>query len=132
MVCVIAEYSKVRGLIRFLQAEGVNQRKIHRRLQGVYGLNVLSRKEVSVWCKKFEDGQTRLKDDPEKKRGRLRISHTADNCTIVECLIREDRRITVCEISTMTGIPKSCVDEIICDLNSRNLTSSSTMKGYSN
>ncbi|KAF2896065.1 hypothetical protein ILUMI_10109 [Ignelater luminosus] len=50
--------------------------EIRRRLQGVYGLNVLRRKEVSVWCKEFEDGRGELKDDPEKKRDRPRTSHT--------------------------------------------------------
>lgn len=125
MACVIAEYSKceVRAVIRFLQAEGVNQSEIHRRLEGVYGPKVLSRKEVSVWCKKFKDGRTDLIDDPEKNRGRPRTSHTDENCSIVEGLIREDRRIKVREIEEMTGIPKSCVHEIICDLNFRKVSS---------
>ncbi|KAF2899005.1 hypothetical protein ILUMI_07172 [Ignelater luminosus] len=66
-------------------------------------------KKKSAFGAKIEDGRTELNDDSEKKRGRPRTSHTDDNCTIVERLIREDRRITVCEIAAMTGIPKSCV-----------------------
>ncbi|GBM33117.1 hypothetical protein AVEN_36168-1 [Araneus ventricosus] len=40
---LIAEHAKfeVRAVIRFLKAKGVNQREIHRRLQGIYGPNVL-------------------------------------------------------------------------------------------
>ncbi|KAF2898900.1 hypothetical protein ILUMI_07276 [Ignelater luminosus] len=62
---------------------------------------LLSRKGVSVWCKEFEE---ELNDDPEKKRRRPKTSHTDDNCTNVERLIREDRRITVRKITAMTGI----------------------------
>lgn len=123
MSCLVAEYAKfdVRAVIRFLQAEAVNQSEIHRRLQGVYGPNVLSRKDGHVWCHKFTDRRTDLKDDPEKKRGRPRTSHTDDNCSKVERLIKDDRRIKVREIAEVTGIPtsKSTVYEIIrvCDLN---------------
>ncbi|KAF2880727.1 hypothetical protein ILUMI_25446 [Ignelater luminosus] len=64
--------------------------------------NDVSRKEVTVWCRKFEDGQTELNDDPERKRGRLSTLHTDDNCTIAKRFIGED------------GIHRS-----ICDLNFR-------------
>ncbi|KAK4877667.1 hypothetical protein RN001_010173 [Aquatica leii] len=95
MACVIAEYSKceVRAVIRFLQAEESNQSEIHRRLEGVY-----------------------------KNRGRARTSYTDENCSIVEGLIMEDRRIKVREIAEMIGIPKSCVHEIICSLNFRKIS----------
>jgi hypothetical protein len=93
MAFVIENYSKfeVRAMVRFLKAEGVSQRKIHRKLVSVYGQNVFRRKEVSVWCNKFKDGQTTLYDYPQKHRGRPRTLHTVENCVIVEGLIREDR-----------------------------------------
>ncbi|GBM02836.1 hypothetical protein AVEN_52016-1 [Araneus ventricosus] len=46
-------------------------------------------KKVSVWCQQVEDGRMDLKDDQEKKRNRPRISHTHDNCSKVERLIKE-------------------------------------------
>jgi hypothetical protein len=52
-------------VIRFLQAEGMGQGEIHRRLVSVYGQNVVSQKEMSVWCNKLKDAQTALKGDPE-------------------------------------------------------------------
>ncbi|KAF2882426.1 hypothetical protein ILUMI_23745 [Ignelater luminosus] len=97
MACVIAECSKC-------EERG-----------GVYGPNVLNQKEVTVWCKKSEDRRTGLNNDPEKKRGRPKTSHTDDNCTIAERLIRKDRRIIVCEIAEIIGIPRSYVYEIICN-----------------
>jgi hypothetical protein len=66
---------------------------------------------------KFKDGRTSLNDDPQKHRGRLRTSHTDENCVTVEGLIREDRRPKVCEIAEVTSIAKSTAHEIISDLN---------------
>jgi hypothetical protein len=50
MAGAFENYSKfeVSMVVRFLQAEGMSQSKIHRRLVSVYGQNVFSLKEVSV------------------------------------------------------------------------------------
>ncbi|GBN22820.1 hypothetical protein AVEN_250933-1 [Araneus ventricosus] len=53
-------------------------------------MNVLSQKEVSLRSYKFKNGRADLKDDPEKKRGRPRTSHTDDTCSKVERLIKDD------------------------------------------
>jgi hypothetical protein len=92
MASVVKYYSKfeICTVVRFLQAEGVSQSKIHHRLVSVYNQNVFSLKEVSVWYNKFKDGQTALNDDPQKHRGRPRTSHTDENCVIVEGSKRED------------------------------------------
>jgi transposase len=108
MADVIENYSKfdVRAVLRFLQAEGVSQREIHRRFVNVYDQNVFSRKAVSVWCKKFKDCRTALNEDPQKHRGRQRTSHTDENCVIVEVLLREDRKVKVREITEVTDSGK--------------------------
>lgn len=83
MAGVIQPYSEyeVRVVIHFLQAEGVTQSVIHRRLVNVYGQNVLNRKEVvRVWSNKFKDGRTTLADVPEEHRGRSRALHTEKVC----------------------------------------------------
>jgi hypothetical protein len=41
----------------------------------------------------FKDGRKALNDDPEERRGRPRVSHTNENCVIVEDLIRGDRNV---------------------------------------
>jgi hypothetical protein len=66
--------SEVCTVVRFLQAEGMSQSEINRRLVTVYGQKVFSQKELSIEA------------DP-------RTSHTDENCVIVEGLIREDRRV---------------------------------------
>jgi hypothetical protein len=48
-------------------SRGLSQSEIHRRSVIVYGPNVWSREEMSVWCDKFRDGRTALNDDPEKQ-----------------------------------------------------------------
>jgi hypothetical protein len=95
MAGVTYNYSKaeVHLEVRFLQVEGVSQGKIHHRLVSVYGLNVFSQKEESVWCNKFKDGLAALNCDPDKLRSRPRALHTDENCAIVEGLIRKDRRV---------------------------------------
>jgi hypothetical protein len=66
-------------VVRFLQADGVGRREIHRRLVSVYGQT-----EVSVRSNKFAYGRKALNDDQEKHRDRQRTSNTDNNCLIFE------------------------------------------------
>jgi hypothetical protein len=81
---MIENYSKfeVRAVVRFLQAEGVSERNSSK-VRECTRSESFKPKNVSVWCKKFEDGRTALNDDPEKNSGRPRTSHTDENCAIV-------------------------------------------------
>jgi transposase len=60
---------EVRGVIRFLQAEGHSAAEIHCRLCRVFGDNVMSDSSVRDWCRKFRDGSTDVHD--EGGQGRL-------------------------------------------------------------
>jgi hypothetical protein len=92
MASVIENYSKFEVCVVniFLQAEGVSQNEIHHSLVNVYGQKVCNRKEVSMWCNKFDDDRSTLNDDPDKPKCRPRTLHTDENCVIVEGLIRVD------------------------------------------
>lgn len=57
-------------MVRVFQSEAVSYREIRRRLMGVCGLNVVNKKEASLWCNKCENSRTALKDNPEKYNGR--------------------------------------------------------------
>jgi hypothetical protein len=133
MASVIENYSKfeVRGVVRFLQAEGVSQSEIHRRLVSVYGQNVFSQNEVSVWCNKFKDSRLALNDNPRNPEADQGPLHTDENCVIVEGLIREDQRVNVREIAEETNIAKSTVHEIISDLNFHKVSALSTTSQFS-
>jgi hypothetical protein len=71
-------------------------------------MELLRRKPLTM---KFKYGRTALNDDPEKRRGRLRIVHTDEDCVIIEGLIREDRRLNVREIDEMTGIRHEIISD---------------------
>jgi hypothetical protein len=43
-------------VVRVLQADGMSQNEIHCRLVSVYGQNICSQEEMSVWHIKFNDG----------------------------------------------------------------------------
>jgi hypothetical protein len=68
-----------------LHAEEVSQIESHGKLWSVYGQNVFSRKEVSVWCIIFEDGRTALNDHPKNTdyTNKSRTSHTDESCVTV-------------------------------------------------
>jgi hypothetical protein len=46
------------SVIRFLRLKGTSPAKIHRQLVEEYGANVMSRKQVWVWCTAFDNGQS--------------------------------------------------------------------------
>jgi hypothetical protein len=51
---------EVRAVIRFLNTKQKSPREIHKEAVEVYGENVISRKQVSVWCNQFKEGRTSL------------------------------------------------------------------------
>jgi hypothetical protein len=64
MAGVTENVSKFEGSQIF--ASRVSQSEVHRRLVSVYGQNVFSRKEVSLWCYKFQDNRMALNGDQGK------------------------------------------------------------------
>jgi hypothetical protein len=105
MASVTEKYSMfdVRKVVRLSQVEEMSESGILRRLLCACGPNVFSRKEVSVWCDRFQDGRTALNDDPEGDRGGPRTSHTVEIYVIVEGLTRGNRRVKFHEIAEVTG-----------------------------
>ena len=53
---------ELRGVIRFLQAEGRSAAEIHRRMSKVYGESFMSDGSVREWCRKFKEGRTDVHD----------------------------------------------------------------------
>jgi hypothetical protein len=58
---------KVRAVIRFLNAKQKSPTEIHKVVE-VYGENVISRKQVSVWCNQFKEGRMLLLDEEHAGR----------------------------------------------------------------
>jgi transposase len=52
-----------RSVVRFLTAEGVERREIHRRMSVVYGEHSVSHLHVLAWHKRFREGRVSLQDN---------------------------------------------------------------------
>jgi hypothetical protein len=101
---------EMRSVIRFLHLKGTSQAEIHRQLVEVYGANVMSRKQVWVWCTAFDNGRTDVQD--EQRSGRLSTSITDDNLCRIEGLVQEDRPIRVSDIVDELNISVGTVHNI--------------------
>jgi transposase len=89
----ICNNEEMRGVIRFLFAEGVKPVEIIRRMQAQYGHNCLSRSKIYKWIGHFKKGRTSVCD--EERSGRLSTSRTENSIQTVERMVRENRGITV-------------------------------------
>src|SRR5215510_7609649 len=96
---------EVRGVIRFLQAKGNTPSEIQRELVTVYGDQVMSKKQIWVWCKAFNEGRFDLTDEP--RVGRPRSSTSDENVIRVDGLIQEHKRRKVRE--NAVDLPKSVI-----------------------
>jgi transposase len=82
-------------------------------LQQAYGENCLSRTQCYKWYQRFKPGRTSIEDDP--KSGRPSSSTGDDHIQKVRSVIRENRRLTVCEVSKEVGICKSSCHTILTE-----------------
>ncbi|CAF2642224.1 unnamed protein product [Rotaria sp. Silwood2] len=100
-----------RSIMKFLRLEGHSPSSIYERMVVVYGDHAPSHTTVFEWVHSFRDGQLNIEDGP--KCGRA-IS-TTDDKTIkgAECLIIENRRITIEKIADALGISTGTIHGII-------------------
>jgi hypothetical protein len=54
---------EVCAVIQFLNAKQKSSTGIYKVVEEVYSKNVISHKQVSVWCNQFKEGRTLLPDD---------------------------------------------------------------------
>jgi transposase len=97
---------EVRAVIRFLNAKQKLPTEIPKEVAEVYGENVISRKQVSVWCNQFKEGRTSLLD--EERAGRPTTACDAVNERRVEQLLLTDRRMKLKEIAYIFNLSKTC------------------------
>jgi transposase len=95
MEAPLSIYTKeeMRGVIRFLFAEGVKHVEIIRRMQVQYGDTCLSRSKIYEWLDHFKKRRTSMCD--EKRSGRPSTSRTGNRIQALERMVRENRQITV-------------------------------------
>jgi hypothetical protein len=83
----------MRGVIRFLFAEGVKPVEIICWMHAQYGDSCISCSKIYEWIYHFEKGRTSVCD--KERSGKLSASRTENNIQAVERMVRENRRITV-------------------------------------
>jgi transposase len=106
--------AEVHAVIRFLNAKQKSQTEIRKELVEVYDENVISRKQVSVWCNQFKEGRTSLLD--EERAGRPTSACNAVNERRVEQLLLSDRRMKLKEIAYTLNLSKNTVYRTVHDL----------------
>ena len=82
-------------------------------LQQAYGEDCLSRMQCYEWYQRFELGRTSIEDHP--KSGRPSSTKGNDHIEKVRSSIRENRRLTVREVSEEAGICKSACHTILTE-----------------
>jgi hypothetical protein len=83
----------MRGVIRFLFAEGVKPVKIIRRKKAQYSDNCLSRRKIYEWTDPFKKGRTTVCDKERSERPSM--SRNESNIQAIDIMFRENRQITV-------------------------------------
>jgi transposase-like protein len=70
---------------------------IHRRLQNIYGDNIIDTSNVHRWMKKFKERETSIED--KSRSGRPSTATTDTNRQRVDASIRAERRVTLRELA---------------------------------
>jgi transposase len=115
MTMRIYVYTKLelRGVIRFLWAQGKRPAQIYREMTAVYGDDFMSLENVCKWVAQFADKRTSL--DDSSNSGRPRTVITPGNMAQVQTLIQEDRRRTVKSIAVTLDMSYGSVYDILHD-----------------
>jgi len=98
-------------IIKFLTKEGCKLSEIGSRLKRQYGEKTLSNVSVYTWSSAFKKGREAVDNEPHERQPRTSI--TGKNSDHADALIRENRRITVCELSAILNISDGSVKIII-------------------
>ena len=102
---------EVRATIRFLWAKRLNCMGIHCEITAVYGERTISHPGIVKWCKQFDARCTELMD--EYHAGRPATSSTVANVDHVDEIIRDNRLITLQQITSMLNISYGSVFSIV-------------------
>ena len=74
--CTIEE---LRGIVRFLWAEGVKPVEIHCRMLAQNGQSTMSQRKVYEWMERFKSGRTRVTDEGRSGRPSTLCSQKASS-----------------------------------------------------
>ena len=96
-------------IIKFLTKEGCKQSEICSRLKRQCGEKTMSNVSVYKWSSAFKTGREAVENETHERRTRTSI--IGENSDHVDALIRENRRITVRELSGILNISGGSVKD---------------------
>ena len=110
---------KQRAVIEFLVLEGESAAAIHNRLKNVYGDKTIDVSNVRRWVRRIkgsdsDKGEAVLGDQPRSGRPAHAVSDS--NLKSTDELIKQDRRITITEISEALDISRGSADTLVHNL----------------
>ncbi|KAG5318103.1 SETMR methyltransferase, partial [Pseudoatta argentina] len=104
---------EIRSVIRYLVWKGKTPVEVYNEVKTAYGDKGMNRTSVFKWCREFKNGRTSVYDD--QRSGRPSIL-TDDIVEKIENALRDDRRLTVDELSAMVAqISRSLLHETITE-----------------
>ena len=102
---------EIRAYIRGRSLLGLKSKDIHQEVCDIYGDGQMSFSTICRWVAKFQSGQQQLKD--AARPGRPVTSTTPKNVEKIRELLKTDARLTVRQLSRMTGLSLSRVHLIL-------------------
>ena len=102
---------ELRAVIKYLYRNGKSAIEIQKSILDTYGFKTCSFATICRWINYFKWGRESVKD--ETRPGRPKTERSDEKVKLVLNKITEDRRITVAEIATSTGLSTSTVKRII-------------------
>lgn len=106
-------HEEQRCVIKFLVKTENKPKKICEKLQEAFGDAAVSQSVVYEWVKRFKEGQTSLRDNA--RSGRPSTSRNESNVNLIREKIYQDRRLTVRELATETGLSQGSVHSILTE-----------------
>ncbi|KAG5316575.1 SETMR methyltransferase, partial [Pseudoatta argentina] len=104
---------EIRSVIRYLVWKGKTPVEVYNEVKTAYGDKGMNRTSVFKWCREFKNGRTSVHDD--QRSGKPSIL-TDDIVEKIENALRDDRRLTVDELSAMfPQISRSPLHETITE-----------------
>ncbi|KAG5313020.1 SETMR methyltransferase, partial [Pseudoatta argentina] len=104
---------EIRSVIRYLVWKEKTPVEVYNEVKTAYGDKGMNRTSVFKWCREFKNGRTSVHDD--QRSGRPSIL-TDDIVEKIENALRDDRRLTVDELSAMfPQISRSLLHETITE-----------------
>ncbi len=82
-------------------------------IQKVYGESAVHRATVYRWYNMFSKRQKSIRD--EQRSGRPTTTRTHENIAHIADILKEDRRSSCRLIAEQMGIPKTIVQQILCE-----------------